>query len=552
MKKRYILFVLTTFLAATGIILSCTSPFKDMDVSVNSNVYKNVLNLEVVSSTGAPITDAAVTISGPDAGKIYNAEGKKVFTVAHGFLFLGVDPNVTVSPEMPLNINVTISSPGHLIAQMPLKLTGTQKVSLRRLTMVNTATSTPDLTVKSTSVPLGADGTPTAHVTVNIPPAAGQTEATSVTIPAGTQFKDADNKVVTGTNLQVSVIVPVTGSDNLAQVFPGGAGLTQPSVQTSNGASAGALLPGGMSEISLTLDGTPVTNFSKPIDLSITLDPDYINPSTGQTVKAGDKLSIFSFASGNPIWKFEKEATVLSVGGKLTINFSSSHATWFIAGQFIPACTNSLKLKLTADWLKNGITHPVTVKVYSGSASDNDKLLVQRTVTAVNGTELSFDHLPQAAITIQTFDAGGNQLSNTAVANPCTAPLQTIALSASPAASNPKVTLQLYVRCPNQTQPITVLPTFYLYYKEHGSGGAFNLLGVVVNGYISTTLLDPAKRYDFKAIWGNTVKLANDAAIKVDNTATVGDNPSAGEIIGTKAGATNLEILKQKCKEAGF
>ncbi|WP_300599188.1 hypothetical protein [Niabella sp.] len=552
MTKNRISFIALMFLAVAGMIVACTNPFKDLEISVNSNVFKNVVNLEVSSSIGGTSLDnATVVITGPDADKIYNAEGKKIFKITGGFLFLAVDPNIVVNEQAPLNINVAIAAANHLGVQMPVKITGSEKITMRKVVLLNTTAASSEMAVKSTSVALSADGTPAANITVNIPPPSGSSESATVMIPAGTQFRDANNNVVSGTDLKVSLIVPKTGSESLADIFPGGTGLTQPAVQTASGTSAGTLLPGGMSEVSFSLNGTAITNFSKPVDLGITLDPEFMHPGTGQKVKSGDKLSVFSFSANNPIWKHEQEAVVQSSGNKLTVNFSSSHATWFLAGNLIESCNDGLKIKLTADWLKNGVTHPVTVKVFSGIGGSADKLLVQKNITATDGSELSFDDLPQAPVIVKTFDADGNRLSETAIADPCNGVVQTINLAASPVAGNPKTTMQLYVRCPNQAQRVNVLPTFYLYYKIHGQTG-FKLLGIVTNGYISTTLLDPAKKYDFKAVWGSTVKEANDVTVKVDNTATVGDNPAGGEILGTKAGATNLELLKEKCKEAGL
>ncbi|MCF3112112.1 hypothetical protein LL912_25215 [Niabella sp. CC-SYL272] len=551
MIKNRISFIALMFLAVVGMIVACTNPFKDLEISVSSNVFKNVVNLEVGSTAGVSLDNATVAITGPDAEKIYNAEGKKIFRVIGGFLFLAVDPNVVVSEQAPLNINVAIAATNHLGVQIPVKITGGEKIAMRKVVLLNTAAASSEMAVKNTSVALAANGTPAADVTVNIPPPTGSSESATIKIPAGTQFRDANNNVVSGTDLKVSMIVPKTGAESLAEVFPGGTGLTQPVVHTASGASSGTLLPGGMSEVSFSLNGTTITNFSKPVDLGISLDPDFVNPETGQKVKAGDKLSIFSFSSNNPVWKHEQEATVQSSGGKLSVNFSSTHATWFLAGNLIKSCGSAVKLKLTADWLKNGVTHPITVKVFSNMGDDAGKLLVKKNITATDGSELGFDNLPQAPVIIRAFDADGNKLSETTVADPCSTALQHIALAASPVAGNPKTTMQLYVRCPNQAQPVNVLPTFYLYYKIHGQTG-YKLLGIVTNGYISTTLLDPGKKYDFRAVWGSTVKDVNDITVKADNTATVGDNATGGEILGTKAGATNLELLKEKCKEAGL
>src|SRR5690606_3404623 len=106
-------------------------------------------------------------------------------------------------------------------------------------------------------------------------------------------------------------------------------------------------------------------------------------------------------------------------------------------------------------------------------------------------------------------------------------------------------TLQLYVRCPGQTTVVTLLPTFQMFYRESGTT-EFKYLGSVSNGFLRTTLLKTdGTKYDFKAIWNERVKIVNDHSVSEDNTATVGIE--TGDIMGSKAGATNLAILAEEC-----
>jgi len=108
----------------------------------------------------------------------------------------------------------------------------------------------------------------------------------------------------------------------------------------------------------------------------------------------------------------------------------------------------------------------------------------------------------------------------------------------------PKVTLQLYVRCPNK-QEITLTPNFDLYYRLAGKG-TFVLLGEVKEGLLATDLLKShGTRYDFKAVWKGRTKTVENKAVEADNSGTVGTKP--GDIIGVKAGATNLGILTEEC-----
>src|SRR5690606_41657879 len=96
-----------------------------------------------------------------------------------------------------------------------------------------------------------------------------------------------------------------------------------------------------------------------------------------------------------------------------------------------------------------------------------------------------------------------------------------------------------------RSSDLTLLPTFQMFYREVGTT-EYKYLGSVSNGFLRTTLLKTdGTQYDFKAIWNERVKVVGGHSISEDNTATVGIGP--GDIIGSKAGSTNLAILTEEC-----
>ena len=54
-------------------------------------------------------------------------------------------------------------------------------------------------------------------------------------------------------------------------------------------------------------------------------------------------------------------------------------------------------------------------------------------------------------------------------------------------------------------------------------------------------------KYDFRAIYNGKTKVVNGKTVQKDNSGTIGINP--GDIIGEKAGATNLAILVEECNK---
>lgn len=546
MKSFLNMFLL--LLTATFAFNGCGNPFKDIDIRVDTNVFKYTTMIEVASSSGQSLDNATVTLQGPDAAKIYNTDGKRQFKISGGLLLLALDPKVQPTPGQPVNFSVNITADNYLPISVPVTITTDKTSSMQRAVMINTSRLPQGLNVKTSNVALSPSGATTQPVTLTTATGSGVTETVSIALPAGTQFKDASGNVVSAGSLSVSTIVGNTSSNEVLGLFPGGS-LTLPEVVTSGGAkAAGTLLPAALTEISMNAGGTPVKTFSQPIDITMQLDQNYFNPKTNAVIKAGDQLDVYSYSADNGVWTYENTGTVITASGKLALKVATTHLTWFTAASMIPLCSNSYSIKFSASWLAAGVTHPVTYKVFS---SADQKLLTQGVVTVADGTETAVGSLPTSAVSISFYDVEGNILATQNLANPCSAPaLQTINLNASPLANNPKVTMQLYVRCPGNTQPVTLLPTFYLYYKETGTQDPFKIIGTVSKGYITTTLLSTSKTYDFKAVWGTYVKYAGAKTVTVDNTATVGDGPN--ELIGTRAGATNLEILKEVCAANGY
>ncbi|WP_293308113.1 hypothetical protein [Pedobacter sp. UBA5917] len=63
------------------------------------------------------------------------------------------------------------------------------------------------------------------------------------------------------------------------------------------------------------------------------------------------------------------------------------------------------------------------------------------------------------------------------------------------------VSLTFTGRCPNRTD-IEVRPSVYVYFKKSGSNAAFQYLGYMDKGNISTNLLQQGETYDFQIVYG--------------------------------------------------
>ena len=573
-RNKVIIALVAALMVVTGLIMTrCTDALKDVQITVNSKVFKYTTLFEVSGSSGADMQDATVTLTGEDASRIFNMNGYQDFKISGGVLAFAVDPNNLPTEDHPVAFNVIIKKSGYSTVNIPVEITIADSSAMHYVVMINRASPPTGVESKSNTLKL-QNGKVIKDTVIYVGPGTCTctTGKTTVGLKAGTAFKTGDGTILGSelSSIQITSLYVETSSNDALQVFPGG-DLTQKKVQVEGGEfQAGTLLPAGLIELSMTGAGKEIKGFTTPIDITIRLNPDYINPETKDPVKAGDQLKVFSYSTDKGYFQFETEATVEDLGGNLSVHFPVDHLSWFMVGDFIKACNSSiatvlsnnaamvsLAFKIQAAWLATGVTTPVTIKVYStkDGGTNPDLLIYTLSGTIMDGQQLATSIIPGMPIIIKVFDAFGNQMFSGNVSDPCSLATTLgseggvdLPLNQTDATSNAKTTMQLYVRCPNNKNPITVLPTFYLYFKDAGaSDDTYKLVGMVTNGYITTNLLSVNKRYDFKAIWGNTVKVVHDKSVLADNTATVGDNQGAGELIGTKAGATNLEMLKENC-----
>ncbi len=536
MKKIATYICALILLSVTG---ACENPLKDFDLIISTEVIKHSATLRIVDQNGNTINGVSVTLESGDTQDIYNMNGFRDFKPTENLVTFGLDPKRTVSASNPVRFMVSIAASGYTTQIVPVSITdasaGIETIILRKPTQVPGGVEQ-----VTQNIALGANGATTEAITVSLPSADGEGGRVALSIPAGTQFRDAAGNIIVGTNLQV-VVGSINGRDQNAQsVLPGGS-LRSNNVILAGGASAaGTFSPAAITEINMVINGVAIRQFSQPLTVSLPVSDDYISPITGQTIATGSNFDIFSNSSDDGLWRFEQS---IAVGGSAAsgyeVSFPITHLTFFLAGEFAEACSDESIINFSGEWMSNSSTYPVTVEAVWGG---NVIASAQYSVSS-NNASISIANLPANNVSIVVKNAAGAVIAESTLAT-C-GQITQIVLPSPGDPTNAVATLQLYVRCPDKVDPITLLPTFQLFYRVTGTR-EFKFLGTVTNGFLRTTLLrTEGTKYDFKAIWNNRVKVVGGKTISVDNTDTVGIQP--GDIMGEKAGATNLAILTEEC-----
>jgi len=540
--KKNMFYMLTGLLALAG-IQSCENPLKDVNILVSSEILKYTTLLHVSDTEGEPLSNLSVTIKGRDAAYIYNLEGRKQFKLDGGLLNLGIHPEHEPTPGNPIVFQVELSGSGYLTQVIPVTIVDQQFSSINAISVMDLDAAPAGVTVYTPTVAL-VNNAIAKTLILTTPLSNASEQSVQITLPVGTQFLDENGNILTGTELTASIINADTDKEGALSIFPGGSLATSNIyLAESSNAYSGVFNPAAFTNIEFFVGGVPVRRFSQPIEIAQQLDPGFHNVNTDAPIALGDQLTIFSYFTHEARWDYEQEATVEADGDALVSTFSTDHLTWFLSGNFLQACEQPATIQLEASWFDSSVSYPLTIEaVVAGKVA----AAITVSINADNRI-VKFNYLPTQGVTIRVRDNRGAILGEQAVNATCGG--TTILSLNDPATVNdPTVTLQLYVRCPGQSEVISVLPTFYLYYKEHNSSDDYAFLGVVTDGLLSTRLLTvETVVYDFKAVWGNNIKIVGGHRVQEDNSGTVGIEP--GDIIGTKAGATNLAILSEKCSE---
>jgi len=536
MKK---LAIYTLMVALFGGVSSCDNPLKDFNLQISTEVIENYVTLRVVDANNANVAGVTVSLTSGDTQDIYNMNGYKDFKLTDNLLVLGVDPARTPTANNPIQFRVQFSAPGYTTQTVPVAITdvsaGIQTVVLTKPTEV------PDGAEEvAENVDLNPDGSTTAPATVELPSATGDGNM-QLTVPAGTQFKDASGAVITGTNVQITVTSIDADNEDAVVLLPEGS-LRAGEVVLDGGATAsGTFSAAAVADIKMLVNGVQVSQFSQPLTVSMPVPANYVSPITGQPLAAGTIFQIFS-NSGDGVWRYEQTSTVTgSAATGFRVNFQITHLTFYMAAEFGQACPAARVINFSGDWMTNGTTAAVKVEAVWGGK------VIASGDYSINNTNNSFSlmNVPATGVKIVVRKEDGNILAEGDLA--ACGQVTSMQLPNPGDATSTTSTLQLYVRCPGQTTVVTLLPTFQMFYRESGTT-EFKYLGSVSNGFLRTTLLKTdGTKYDFKAIWNERVKIVNDHSVSEDNTATVGIE--TGDIIGSKAGATNLAILAEECNK---
>lgn len=504
-------------------------------VNTSRSANRNIPSAEGVS----------VTISGPDADKVYNIQGEKSFKITQGSLFLLLDPNIDFSEKDFYTVYLNVTIPGYdprSITVTFFKGTNNGYVEAVMIDLNNL----PDEIVKETVTKGSLNGTSglDQEIIINADNSTPGRASTEFSFPKGTVMKDDKGSVLTG-NLEVSVAsFSIKGIG--ATLFPGG--ILQSNVITKDGNNEiGYFTLAGFAEIVSTVGGKKAKTIEgNEITMKMSIDERRINPKTNAPYKEGDDIDVYSYHKEKNQWKYEQ--TVKIKANNTTANRSylisnkySAEINWkfidvenYAFGTFgrtytrspsgyylyVPVCKpQDYSTPVTWSALKPGETVPGVLEVYEASGLstgvfEEEYTLLNRSKGVLsNYQEWYLGYFGSKVLHVSITDIEHDTNLYAAAFDNCT--VKSLSIN-HPSPFKNEITCDFSSNCYGDriTPPVGTR----LFYKESGSANDFELLRTFTvdnnsSGFASTSKLKAGKKYDFMVIYDTIKKYKNNVTI---------------------------------------
>ncbi|GHU79567.1 hypothetical protein FACS1894145_3980 [Bacteroidia bacterium] len=332
------------------------------EIIIKTKPFDGYLHVELTDAkTGKSLrgTEVSIAVKGKDAEKVYNNLGirENTYKTKVGFYDFMVDVANTTGDFV-----LSVSCEGYEDNIQHIRL-NKSKFSTVQAKMLKKS-DLPDGISVAAPVTFTTDTQGKTTTSVNI----SVDNNNTVLIPQGAVLKDAEGKVLSG---EVKATVSFYDPAKTADFFPGG--LDVEAVNARGQSENIAFMSAGLFDINLTAGNKEVKNIeSNGFELTTIVDPQMVNPNTGNPIAEGDQIQLWSMDPETAIWKEEKTATVKKNStGQLYLSETISHLSSWNWDWFTDYCTQGLTLQFRGnakgDYIT--ITNRSPINYYSNSTT---------------------------------------------------------------------------------------------------------------------------------------------------------------------------------------
>ncbi len=340
MKKKIVYgFVALSLIGSMAIPYGCKkiNP-SNYTISVSTDVFSAptaIMFENANSESTVQPGNFPIEISGQDASKVITSLGKKTYGVTNGFTFLSLQKGENPTRENPVRFKITGVAPGFEKIDYDVVITSSDEQNFV-VKLIQENAPLPSGMVELKKEQLLTNGVPAKNVTFETSTVnTGTKQSTKMEMQAGTVIKGAGDKTLTGSNLVVNVryFDPRTEAND---VIPGG--LSPENVVDKEGKKVKVeggvnFVSAGVIKVDMTVGSDKVETFETAVDTQIELTEGQDNPETGELIKIGDKMPLWSRSERDgqaAQWAAEDSALVVDNGsGGLVAKFKMKHLSCY-------------------------------------------------------------------------------------------------------------------------------------------------------------------------------------------------------------------------------
>lgn len=336
MKRSSKIFSFLCLIVFSLVLFKCKKPTENIKVIINtSSLFKAPLLIHFENANSSSTTrlgDFEVKITGKDADLVQMGSGGTEFRASQGFLPLALKAAARPTSSNPLTFNVFAEIKGFAPISKTITI-AKDSLLVYNISVIEFSKPADGTAVVENEVILNA-GVTTSVVNFSTSTTVTLSEKVAITIPSGTQMQDENKSLINANRLKSNILLYGSSTPSLTSIFPGGLNSLK-AVDKNNVSIPGGInfVTAGLFDLSLTAGTTPVLNVSKPIEVNQELENKLINFNSGLTVKAGDKIPLWSLNEETGVWKAEGDAqVVIGTAGKLMAKYTITHlAKWNLA-----------------------------------------------------------------------------------------------------------------------------------------------------------------------------------------------------------------------------
>lgn len=526
--------ILQRFIFAIGfcallslVIYACKKPTEDLNVIIKTDALSKspalvqFVNANTGSTTALPNT-IKVSVSGPNADAVQTDDGGTNFTATGGFLSISLNRHTNPTPANPIVFTLSASVSGYAPVSKTVTVTNdsTQlKIVMPLVEYAKPADGTSS-TVTNTQLNAGVS----AATTISLPAKGNTPETNTLFIQDGTKMLDATGAVInTGNALSSSIVYYGTSNVTAYNAFPGGfnpKSVTGPNNTTINNVT---FITAGFFSINMMAGNTAIKSFSKPVQAVMEINPDLVNPLTGNKVAVGDAIPLWSLDEATNKWKYESLGKVaLNADGKLSLPFNITHLSGWAANWYSQDCGSSLGINIHM----TGATGKYDgYQVFLASADDQfvGGLTADNswgyTVSLFDGFKGTFNTLPAnlGDVKVVVYAKAGDPTSKVAESelfSPCSK--GSVDLNVPVPATVDYINADINVTGKCTSKQLVARPTTWMYLKDVTAGTTTPVYAT--NGHIVTKMIS-GHTYSMSTSYNG--KTSASGEFKVDKTTNI-------------------------------